>query len=118
MRRHPVDRQESVAVVTMSRTQQELIEELFDRKTKEWPDTASALESFKPSAPVIIRNLENIQGDERDVVIISFTYGPDVATGKVAQRFALIISCRRLAAAQCAFQSLPPANHRGEQHEV
>jgi very-short-patch-repair endonuclease len=65
-------------------------EELFDRKTKEWPDLASALERFKPSAPVIVRNLENIQGDERDVVIISFTYGPDVATGKVAQRFPLI----------------------------
>ena len=86
----PVESQESVAVVTMSRTQQELIEEMFDRKTREWPDLASALESFKPSAPVIIRNLENIQGDERDVVIISFTYGPDAATGKVAQRFALI----------------------------
>jgi very-short-patch-repair endonuclease len=86
----PSDRQKSVAVVTMSRTQQELVEELFDRKTKEWPDLASALECFKPSAPVIIRNLENIQGDERDVVIISFTYGPDVATGKVFQRFPLI----------------------------
>ena len=86
----PSDRQESVAVVTMSRTQQELVEELFDRKTKECPDLASALECFKPSAPVIIRNLENIQGDERDVVIISFTYGPDVATGKVFQRFPLI----------------------------
>ena len=43
----PADRQESVAVVTMSRTQQELIEELFDRKTKEWPDLASALESLQ-----------------------------------------------------------------------
>ena len=74
----------------MSRTQQELVEELFDTKTKECPDLASALERFKPSAPVIIRNLENIQGDERDVVIISFTYGPDVATGKVFQRFPLI----------------------------
>jgi very-short-patch-repair endonuclease len=86
----PSDRQESVAVVTMSRTQQELIEEIFDRKTKEWPDLASALERFKPSAPVIVRNLENIQGDERDVVIISFTYGADVVSGKVAQRFPLI----------------------------
>jgi very-short-patch-repair endonuclease len=74
----------------MNRSQQELIEELFDTKTREWPQLAAAIESFKPSAPVIIRNLENIQGDERDVVIISFTYGPDVATGVVAQRFALI----------------------------
>ncbi len=86
----PADSQESVAVVTMNRPQQELIEELFDIKTREWPQLAAAIESFKPSAPVIIRNLENIQGDERDVVIISFTYGPDVATGVVAQRFALI----------------------------
>ena len=88
--RKPIAQQESVAVVTMNRTQQELIEELFDRKTREWPDLASALESFKPVVPLIIRNLENMQGEERDVVIISFTYGPDPASGKVAQRFPLV----------------------------
>jgi very-short-patch-repair endonuclease len=75
----------------MNRKQQELIEELFDRETKARPELAAALESFKPAAPLIIRNLENIQGDERDVVIISFTYGPDVTTGKVAQRFGPIL---------------------------
>ena len=87
----PKEKQESVAVVAMNRKQQELIEELFDRQTKERPELAAALESFKPVAPLIIRNLENIQGDERDVVIISFTYGPDVATGVVAQRFGPIL---------------------------
>ena len=86
----PIEQQESVAVVTINRSQQELIEELFDRKTKEWPDLASALESFKPVVPLIIRNLENMQGEERDVVIISFTYGPDPVSGRVAQRFALV----------------------------
>jgi very-short-patch-repair endonuclease len=83
----PEEKQESVAVVAMNRQQQELIEELFDQLTKERPELADALERFKPTAPIIIRNLENIQGDERDVIIISFTYGPDVVTGVVAQRF-------------------------------
>ncbi len=35
----------------------------------------------------MIRNLENIQGEQRDVVFISCTYGPDVPGGQVAQRF-------------------------------
>jgi very-short-patch-repair endonuclease len=83
----PDEKQESVAVVAMNRGQQGLIEELFDQLTKERPELADALDRFKPTAPIIIRNLENIQGDERDVIIISFTYGPDVVTGLVAQRF-------------------------------
>jgi len=83
----PEEKQDSVAVVAMNRQQQDLIEELFDRLTKESAELADALERFRPKAPIIVRNLENIQGDERDVVIISFTYGPDVATGVVAQRF-------------------------------
>ncbi|MCK5877588.1 MAG: DUF559 domain-containing protein, partial [Candidatus Marithrix sp.] len=39
-----------------------------------------------------IKNLENIQGDERDVIFISITYGPDVKTGRIFQRFGPINS--------------------------
>ena len=35
---------------------------------------------------MFIKNLENIQGDERDVIILSTTYGIN-ADGKFAQRF-------------------------------
>lgn len=35
---------------------------------------------------MFIKNLENIQGDERDVIILSTTYGPG-KDGKFAQRF-------------------------------
>jgi very-short-patch-repair endonuclease len=34
-----------------------------------------------------VKSLENVQGDERDVIFVSLTYGPDPATKRVAQRF-------------------------------
>lgn len=37
--------------------------------------------------PPFIKNLESVQGDERDVIIISMTYGPLSPGGKVPQRF-------------------------------
>ena len=36
--------------------------------------------------------LENVQGDERDVIIISMTYGPDPVAGRTMQRFGPINS--------------------------
>lgn len=36
--------------------------------------------------PLFIKNVENLQGDERDVIFVSYTYGPD-AGGVVAQSF-------------------------------
>lgn len=38
------------------------------------------------------KNLENVQGDERDVIIISMTYGPQTAGGITYQRFGPINS--------------------------
>jgi very-short-patch-repair endonuclease len=37
--------------------------------------------------PFFVKNLENVQGDERDVIFISTVYGPDAATGVVMNRF-------------------------------
>jgi very-short-patch-repair endonuclease len=36
--------------------------------------------------PVLVKNLEGVQGEKRDVVIFPLTYGPD-ATGRVAMNF-------------------------------
>jgi superfamily I DNA and/or RNA helicase len=38
---------------------------------------------------VFVKNLENVQGDERDVIMISITYGPD-STGVVKKYFGTI----------------------------
>jgi very-short-patch-repair endonuclease/archaellum component FlaC len=48
---------------------------------------------------LFIKNLENVQGDERDVIYISMTYGPQEPKGKVYQRFGPInadVGWRRL----------------------
>ncbi|TVS10258.1 MAG: DUF4011 domain-containing protein [Planctomycetaceae bacterium] len=37
--------------------------------------------------PLFIKNLESVQGDERDVVFISYTYGPSPETGRCYNRF-------------------------------
>jgi superfamily I DNA and/or RNA helicase len=37
--------------------------------------------------PFFIKNLENVQGDKRDVIMISLTYGREVGQERVAQRF-------------------------------
>lgn len=78
----------SLGVATFNREQRDLIEDLLDKKRKEssWLDNMLK-KTEEQDEPFFIKNLENVQGDERDVIFISFTYGPDKETRKVYQRF-------------------------------
>ncbi|ADP69553.1 putative DNA helicase [Rhodomicrobium vannielii ATCC 17100] len=72
----------SLGIVTFNGEQQRLIETLLDKERREKPE----LERFfgaEWSEPVFVKNLENVQGDERDVILFSIAYGPDQA-GKVS----------------------------------
>lgn len=87
----PAQCMRSIAVVAFSRAQQELIEDLLD--TARATDSAldAVLELIGAGAhamtePVIVKNLETVQGDERDVVLLSVGYGPD-AQGSLALNF-------------------------------
>jgi len=72
----------------MNREQADLIEDILERAMKENPWLEKKIkESEEEQEPVFVKNLENVQGDERDVIFISTTYGPDQETGKVYQRF-------------------------------
>lgn len=74
----------SIGVVTFSIVQQALIEDLLSDFFVLHPDLeAVALEGKEP---LFIKNLENVQGDERDVVLFSVGYGPDT-TGRVSMNF-------------------------------
>lgn len=42
--------------------------------------------AFNREEPVFIKNLENVQGDERDVILFSVGYGPDI-NGRVSLNF-------------------------------
>lgn len=83
---------ESLGVVTLNREQSELIEELLDHRLRTDPFALAYQEqmNFGPE-PFFVKNLENVQGDERDVIFISATYGPD-SKGNQYQRFGPINS--------------------------
>ena len=75
----------TLGVITFNAQQQGLILDLLDEERRRNP----ALEWFFEEArdePLIVKNLENIHGDERDVMLFSITFGPDQA-GKLAMTF-------------------------------
>lgn len=80
----PVQANYSVGVVTFNIQQQNLISDLLDEACKS--DEVLETWAFNGSEPLFIKNLENVQGDERDVILFSIGYGPD-AHGKVTMNF-------------------------------
>jgi very-short-patch-repair endonuclease len=84
MRRNP---RQSLGVVTLNFEQRELIEELLDKRLRDDPDAVAFRERMSGGQETLfVKNLENVQGDERDVIFISTTYGPD-AQGNQYNRF-------------------------------
>jgi very-short-patch-repair endonuclease len=75
----------SIGVVTFSQAQQTLIEDLLEEIRRADPKV-DAFFSEEASEPVFVKNLENVQGDERDVILFSICYGPD-ALGRVSLNF-------------------------------
>ena len=75
----------SIGVVTINAQQQTLIENLLDHARERHPEIEWA---FAPEVaePVFVKNLETVQGDERDVILLSITYGPD-QSGRVTMNF-------------------------------
>lgn len=74
----------SIGVVAFSEPQARLIEETLhaDERWSQYPE----LESEDRLEGVFVKNLENVQGDERDVIIFSVGYGPD-PDGKFSLNF-------------------------------
>lgn len=97
LKEHP---DESVGIVAMNTMQQAEIEMHLDQLAKDDDLLSDFLDKNKSSDdPIFIKNLENVQGDERDVIIISMTYGPEQIGGQVMQRFGPIntnVGWRRL----------------------
>ncbi|SDA10013.1 Superfamily I DNA and/or RNA helicase [Ruminococcus sp. YE71] len=82
--RDPVLCRESIGVVTFSIVQQNLIDDLLSDAFLADPSLETAANAMYE--PIIIKNLENVQGDERDVILFSVGYGPD-KDGKVSMNF-------------------------------
>lgn len=75
---------QSIGIVTFSVVQQNLIEELLREKVRASEEVERALNAMPE--PLFIKNLENVQGDERDVIFFSIGYGPD-EEGRMTMNF-------------------------------
>ena len=85
MRAHdPVLSKYSVGVVTFNIQQQTLIEDMLDLAASK--DAVLEKWAFGSEEPIFVKNLENVQGDERDVILFSVGYGKD-ETGKLIMNF-------------------------------
>tara|TARA_R110000868_G_scaffold149620_3_gene372119 strand:+ start:135 stop:1994 length:1860 start_codon:yes stop_codon:yes gene_type:complete len=81
----------SLGLVTLNQKQRDLLLEEWDRAVNRdaaasqyveyWNEHNDGLEQF------FIKNLENVQGDERDVIFIGTVYGPERSDGPVLNRF-------------------------------
>ena len=82
----------SLGVAAFSKRQADEIDLRLDRIRRQRPEIDELFANANASEPLFIKNLENVQGDERDVVFISTTYGPESAGAHVFQRFGPINS--------------------------
>ena len=97
MLQHP---DESVGIVAMNSEQRDEISMQLEQIIKDNQSLRSSYEyNQKLEEPLFIKNLENVQGDERDVIMISMTYGPEEVGKRTMQRFGPIntdVGWRRL----------------------
>ncbi|MCA9562102.1 MAG: hypothetical protein KC561_01375 [Myxococcales bacterium] len=80
----------SVGIVTFNQKQQTLVEELLSERAIGDEVAAETLrrDRKRPATETLfVKNLENVQGDERDVILFSIGYGPAEAGGPIFARF-------------------------------
>ncbi|MBP3879312.1 MAG: hypothetical protein J6D46_03250, partial [Lachnospiraceae bacterium] len=77
-------RRESIGVVTFNAKQQTLIENLLAKQFQTDPELDAWANTGED--PLFVKNLENVQGDERDVILFSIGYGPD-ERGRISMNF-------------------------------
>jgi len=79
---------DSLGIVTLNIKQRDLISELMEERLR----SVSGADAFKErwaiaGQPIFVKNLENVQGDERDAIIISTTFGKPPGSSAVRQNF-------------------------------
>ncbi len=75
----------SIGIVTFNAQQQSLILDMFDKARAEDETLEKFFNEDNPEA-IFVKNLENVQGDERGVIYFSTTYGPD-EKGAISMNF-------------------------------
>ena len=77
----------SCLVVTMNNSQRDLIDEEIRHKATKIPEANTYIGMWDETMePFTVKNLENVQGDERDYIFVSTLFGPN-KEGITMQRF-------------------------------
>jgi very-short-patch-repair endonuclease/DNA polymerase III delta prime subunit len=76
----------SLGVVAFSVAQRDLIQVEVELLRRKHSDVDKFFNEAHPSEPFFIKNLENVQGDERDCIFISIGYGRN-ESGRIAKEF-------------------------------
>jgi very-short-patch-repair endonuclease len=76
----------TLGVATFSTAQMQAVIDQLELLRREDPSCEQTFFNANPGEPFFIKNLENVQGDERDVIFISIGYGRD-ANGKITMNF-------------------------------
>lgn len=71
----------SLGVITMNVEQMRLVEDLLDKARRAYPELEPHFADERLE-PVVVRNLETAQGDERDIILIGVGFGPTEPEGK------------------------------------
>jgi very-short-patch-repair endonuclease len=66
----------TLGIVTLNSEQQRTIEDLLDDARRRYPEIEHCFQSTDDYDRVFVKNLESVQGDERDVIMFSLGYGP------------------------------------------
>lgn len=73
----------SLGVVAFSKAQSDTLTEVLEYERRRDPILDAFLREGR-SEDVFVKNIENVQGDERDVILISVGYGPQEPNGRLA----------------------------------
>lgn len=73
----------SLGVVAFSKAQADMLTEVLELHRRRDPVLDAFLREGK-SEDVFVKNIENVQGDERDVILISVGYGPQEPNGRLS----------------------------------
>ncbi len=66
----------SLGIVALSVAQKNLIQTRMEERCREYPELEAFCDEGREDA-FFVKNLENVQGDERDVIFVSIGYGKD-----------------------------------------
>lgn len=73
----------SLGVVSFSKAQADMLTEILEHERRGDPILDGFLREGRQE-DVFVKNIENVQGDERDVILISVGYGPQEPNGRLA----------------------------------